>query len=370
MNLKNKIFYIAGLLLAIVIAIGGPASSAAANICLAVGCWVILDCLIAPLYVTNGRCFANAFGTLATATIVQEALDLIFTIRPILNNVSLGFTDKNGSPIAAFNQSVITRTLGLPVVQNAGAAATDRADVDVSVTLNQFKQLRYDFTVQEYSGTNRDLVREAAMPMATALANFMVDQIAALWTFANFPVRTGADAVANNATNTKTIKAAGWDYTHLVDVRSTLNKAGVPQFKRFYAGNSDVYGSMLTDLRIVGYLNNQNNQDAISKGKLPTVANFDLAEYPSIPTAGNLVAFAGTPDSTVYAARVPKDPREVIPGLPIPGNLGVVTEPRTGLSVMVVEYVDLGTLTVTTKLLWMYGTAVGNKNNGQLIVTQ
>lgn len=363
MNLKNKLFYFAGLMLALFIALQG-------HVFAALACWVILDCLIAPMVLTAGRCFVNAFGTLATATIVQEALDLVFTIRPLLNNISLGFTDKNGSPIAAFNQPVITRTLGLPVVQNAGAAATDRADVDVSVTLNQFKQLRYDFTAQEYSGTNRDLVREAAMPMATALANFMVDQVAALWTIGNFPVRTGADAVTNGSTISKTIKAAGWDYTHLVDVRGTLNKSGVPQFKRFYAGNSDVYGSMLTDLRIVGYINNQNNQAAITNGKLPNVANFDLAEYPNIPTTGNLVGFAGAPDSTVYASRVPKDPREVIPGLPIPGNIGIVTEPRTGLSVMVVEYVDLGTLTVTTKLLWMFGTAVGNKNNGQLIVTQ
>lgn len=363
MNLKNKLFYFAGLMLALFIGLQG-------HITAALACWIILDCVIAPMVLTRGRCFINTLGTLATATIVQEALDLVFTIRPILNNISTGFTDKDGSPIASFNQAVITRTLALPTVQNAGAAASNRADADVSVTLNQFKQLRYDFTAQEYSGTNRDLVREAAMPMATALANFMVDQIAALWTFGNFPIRTGADAVANNATNTKTVKAAGWDYTHLVDVRATLNKAGVPQYKRFYVGNSDVYGSMLTDLRIVGYINNQGNQDAIRTGKLPNVANFDLAEYPSVPTTGNLVGFAGAPDSTVYAARVPKDPREVIPGLPIPGNIGIVTEPRTGLSVMVVEYVDLGTLTVTTKLLWMYGTAVGNANNGQLIVTQ
>jgi hypothetical protein len=314
----------------------------------------------------------NTLGTLATATIVQEALALVFTIRPVLKQISMGFTDQNGSPIAAFNQAVITRTLGLPTVQNAGAAASARSDTDVSVTLNNFKQVRYDFTAQEYSGTNRDLVRESAMPMATAIANYIVDQVAALWTIGNFPVRTGADAVANASTITKTVKAAGWDYTHLTDVRGTLNKSGVPQFSRFYVGNSDVYGSMLTDLRIVGWLNNQDNQSAIKLGRLPEVAGFGLAEYPNLSgiAGGNLVGFAGSADSTVYAHRVPKDPREVIAGLPVPGNVGIVTEPKTGLSVMVVEYIDLSTLTVTTKLMWMNGVAVGNPNNGQLITSQ
>ena len=319
-----------------------------------------------------GRCSVNTLGTLATATIVQEALSLVFTKRPILNSISTGFTDRNGSPIGQYNQAVITRTLGIPAVGNAGDAAVGAADVDVSVTLNNFKQVRYDFTAIEYSSTNRDLIRERAEPMAVAIANYIVDQIAALWTPANFVARTGADAVANGATVTKTIKAAGWDYVHLQDVRKTLNKAGVPDaMPRFYVGNADVYGSLLTDLRIVGYLNNQANGEAIKTGKLPIVLGMGLAEYPNLPANGtNLVGFCGSPDSTVYAHRVPRDPRELIPGLPFPGNLGIVTEPRTGLSVMVVEYIDPNTLTVSTRLMWMNGVAKGNVNNGQLICTQ
>jgi hypothetical protein len=119
----------------------------------------------------------------------------------------------------------------------------------------------------------------------------------------------------------------------------------------------------------VAYLNNQANMEAVRTGILPDVAGFKLAEYPALPKVGNLVAFAGSPDSTVYAHRVPSDPRSIIPGLAVPGNIGIVTEPKSGMSVMVVEYVDLSTLNVTTKLLWMHGVAVGNPNNGQLIVT-
>lgn len=361
MNRKNKLFYFAGL-------------AAALMLVLVTGNWIagaiLFGALEACLVMRSAKLCVNTLGTLATATIVQEALGLVFTKRPVLNRVSMGFTDKNGSPIAAYGQAVITRTKGLPTVGNAGDAASATSDVDVSVTLNNFKQLRYDFTAVEYSSTNRDLIAERAEPMAVALGNYMVDQIAALWTFANFPVRAGADAVANGATATKTVKAAGWDYTHLVDVGITLDNAGVPDNNRFYVGNGAVYGSMLTDLRIVAALNNPDNAGAIKSGKLPNVNDFGISKYPALPTTGNMVAFAGTPDSTVYAQRVPRDPREVIPGLPMPGNVGIITEPRTGMSVMVVEYIDLSTLAITMKLLWMFGVAVGNANNGQLIVTQ
>jgi len=37
---------------------------------------------------------------------------------------------------------------------------------------------------------------------------------------------------------------------------------------------------------------------------------------------------------------------------------------------MVVEYVALPSLNITTMLLWMYGTAVGNANNLQLVCSQ
>lgn len=323
-------------------------------------------CLMLP----SAKLCVNSLGTLATATIVQEALALVFTKRPILNQISMGFTDKNGSPVAAYNQAVITRTLAIPTVQNFGGTISAKADVDVSVTLNNFKEVGYNFTPVEYSSTNRDLIRETAEPMAIALANAMVDAIAAKWTIANFPTRTQADAVANGATVSKTVKAAGWDYAHLVDVRTTLNKAGVPDFKRFYVGNSDVYGSMLNDGRIVYALNNPDNAGAIKSGKLPeVVAGLSLGEYAALPTTGNLVGFAGSPDSTVFAARVPRDPRELMPGLTIPGNMGIITEPRTGLSVLVLEYITMSDLSITTKLVWMYGTAVGNANNGQLITT-
>lgn len=327
-----------------------------------------LDCAMAT--VRGGFCFANSLGTLSSSLIVQEALALVFTERPILKNISLNLVDLDGNVAQVKKgQSVITRLKSIPSVGNFGDAASAAADTDVTVTLSNFKQIEYTFTAAEISSTNRNLIAERARPMAVAMANYFVDTISAIWTIGNFPARTGADAVANAATITKTIKGAGWDYTHLLQVGQTLDNAGVPSMSRFYVANSAVYASLLSDLRIVAALNNPDNAGAIKSGKLPEVNNFGIMKYPAIPTTGNMVAFAGTPDSTAFAVRPPVDPKTILPNAPSIMNSGYITDPATGLTVRVDEWIGTD-LSATVRISWLDGSAVGNANNGQLIVTQ
>lgn len=295
---------------------------------------------------------ANALGTLASALIIQRALALTFTKRPMLRYISLDL----GQDSVKWNQQVISRIKSVPAVADFGTGAADVTLTDVSVTINQFKEIHHAFTPQEYTATDRRLVDEIAEPMAVAFANHIVDAVAALWIAANF-------------TNSSTV-ASGWSYTNtLLVLRKALIGRGIPDGYRFVACNADVYGAFLADTTIVAALNNPSNGDAIRRGMLPQVAGFGLDEYPALPTTGNMVAFAGSSDSTVYAARVPKDPREVLPGASFPGNLSVVTDPTTGLSVMVNEWIDPATLKANCRLVWMYGVAKGNANNGQILKT-
>ena len=300
---------------------------------------------------------ANALGTLAGTLILQRALAMVFNKRPLLKNITLNLRDLDtGSSEAKFNQVISTRVKGVPTVNNFGTGAVDTADVDVNVTLDQFKEVQYDFTVQQYSATSRDLIDEHAEPMAIAIANHLVDAVATLWTAANF--------------TTNTVKAAGWDYNHLNSVRKVFSQRGVPENqRRFYAASADVYESMLNDTLIVAGLNNPNNADAIRDGFLPQVSGFGVSEYPDLPTTNNMVGFAGTPDSSVLVVRVPKNPNELMPGVNFPGNIGIVTEPTTGLSVMVTQYITPSTLTATNRMIFMYGKAVGRANNGQRITS-
>lgn len=328
--------------------------------------------------VRAGQLMANTLGTLAaTQILIMEALALIYTKRPLLRHISTGFTDKDtGSPFAVLNQAVVTRTIAIPSVVAFGAPTQNSTTTDVSVTLGSHDQTSAQFTPAQYTATNRDLIREQVAPLTIAIANQMVDDIAAIWTVGNFPARTGADAVANGATNTKTVLGAGWDYTHLVAVGGILDNAGVPDWMRFYAAGTGPWTSFQNDLRIVGYMWNQNNANAIVDGYLPNVNGFALSKYPGITSAaaGNVVGFAGTPDSTIYAARAMRDPREM-PGfaeVPFPGVMTTVTEGilKTGLTLNMEMYIDPATLYANFRLHWLHGQAVGNPNNGQLITSQ
>lgn len=298
---------------------------------------------------------ANSLGTLNSAIIIQRALELVFTKRPLLKNISLGFKNLDGSVSGAkLGQEVLARIKTIPTVGDFGDGPTAATTTDVPVTLDQEKEIHHEFTREEYNGTDRQLVDEAAEPMAVALANHMVDAIAALWVDANF---------SNNTT-----VASAWTYTNtLVVLRKALQSRGAPEDGRFFVANSDVYAALLTDPVVVAALNNPANGNAIQTGKLPMVAGLAIDEYPSLPSADNLIGFAGTPDSTVYAARAHKDPREILPNAPFPGNFGIVTEPKTGLSIAVTEWIDAATLNANVRLSWIYGVAKGNANNGQIL---
>lgn len=301
---------------------------------------------------------ANSLGTLTSSLIIQRALELVFTKRPVLNSISLGLQDLDGEVRATkLGQSVITRIKSIPTVSTfATATPNDITTTDVSVTLNTEKQVYAKFTRAETQGTARNLIDDAAEPIAVALSNAFIDAIAGLWLIGNF-------------TTTAITVASGWTYANtLLAMRNAFAVRGVPDANRFFAMLPSVYGALLADTTVVAALNNPSNGDAIRTGKLPQVASFGLDEYAALPTTANKVGFAGTPDSTVFALRPHQDPT-TISGIPFSGNFGIVTEPRTGLSVDVTEWIDQQTLDINIRIGWMYGIAVGNANNGQLLIT-
>lgn len=297
---------------------------------------------------------ANVNGTLAGALILQRALQLTPKKYPILKRVSLGLKDLDGSiSTARLNQPVITRLKAIPTVTNFPSASTDTADVDVSVTLDQFKQIQHTFTPAEYNATDRNLIDELAEPIAVAIGSHMVGALAARWIAANF-------------TNS-TIKASAWDYSTIRAIRKALSNRGVPK-NWFGVVNADVYDALLGDTTIVAAMNNPANGNAIANGELPSVSGIELMEYPDLPTTGNMVGFFGSADSTVLAMRAPRDPSELLPGASFPGVLDYVTDEESGLSIMVNQWIGTD-LSVNSRLCWIYGTAKGNGNNGQILKT-
>jgi hypothetical protein len=301
---------------------------------------------------------SNSLGTLAGSLILQRALEMTFTKRPLLRNISLGLKDLDTgvAEAAQLNQSVITRIKSSLAVNSFGTGAQNYTTTDVPVSLTLEKEVHVAFTRVEVNSTERNLIDEAAEPIAIAIANSFVDSVAALW-------------IASNFTNSSTV-ASGWSYANtLLVLRAAANGRGWSDFGRFFCHSTAVSTALLNDSLIVAESNNAQNANAIQRGELPVVSGFALAEYPAIPSTGNMVGFAGTPDSTILAVRPHRDPQTVIPGLNFPGNFGYITEPKSGLTLSVTQWIDASTLAVNSRISWLQGSAVGNANNGQILKT-
>lgn len=289
----------------------------------------------------------NTLGTLATGVVLPQALDLIFTKRPLLSRISLGVSAER----ARKDQVVYTRTIGIPSVEDFGHAASETADVDVPVTLDQHKQVKYTFTADEQNKSERQLVAEHAPAMAVAMANSMTDAIAALWTTTNFTSETVATSP---------------QYNTLVDLRAAIAARNGMMDGAFCAVNAATYAALLKDELIVAADKNARSQ-AINTGVISGVAGFDVFEYPACPSTNSLIGFAGLQNSCVLAMRPPANPEEITDAR-YPGILRYVTGPNTGVTVLATE--DIGTdLSVSIRIIWLYGVAKGAVVNGQRLVS-
>lgn len=304
---------------------------------------------------------ANALGTLATGVIVQRALELVYGQFPLLNEIT---TDMSPDEVA-FGQAVNTRKHVPATVEDFGNAATDRADVNIAVTMNQHKQVRHTFTVAEYSGAamSRNLVEESALPIAIAIGQYMTAAIAALWTNTNY----------GGSSNQETpLASANINYSGVTSIREVLNgpTRNVPLANRFGVVLAAGFKTLLNDSTLISQQVNPSAAQSIQTAKLSGVAGFNIYEYPALPTSGTSTSTKtgvwGTKDSTIYVGRVQKDPRAVLGGAPYPGNYGVITNFETGLSVLLNEWIDPATNAANVRVSWMYGVAVGNSNNLQI----
>jgi len=293
---------------------------------------------------------SNSLGTLGTALILQEALTLVFKRFPMLSMVTRNLSAES----VDFNQNVITRLKTVPTVTNFSADTTsDFTTTDVSVPLDKFKKIKVQFTATEMNSTNRNLIQEAAEPIAVAIGKNITDAVAALYTSGNY----------SNATTDATPT-----YETVNDLRAALAGRGI-YGDRFLLANVATYTALLNDPLCNRQYKN-GGADPTQTGELDTLLGFKyVREYADLPTTGNLTAFAGTPDSVCLASRAPRDPRMLAADAQFPGNWGVVTDPMTGLSVAYSESINPETWTVTSQVGFMYGVAVGNASAGQRLIS-
>jgi hypothetical protein len=293
---------------------------------------------------------SNTLGTLVNALVSQRTLELVTSLRPMLKGVVTDFSDE----VKSLGDTVKTRTIGLPTVQTFGGSVSETADTDVTVTLDQFKEVKFTYTAAELAGTARDLVKEHAEALAVGLGNSIVDAMCALITESAF----GSTAA------TQTIKAAAsCDFSTITGIAKAMNNIGVPPMGRFAWVDADVAEALANDELMVQYYDKGPVVNAYSHWT--NVKGFaDIWEYPqlsTILTAQSIIGFFAHRSALIVSARVPANPTTVGSGTYI-GKIGTVTDPISGLTVVTDEYTD-SAWQVSSRLVTLYGIDVGRGGN-------
>jgi hypothetical protein len=288
---------------------------------------------------------ANSIGTTNANVIAQRALEILVADYSFLKNSVTDFS----SEAAKYNASVYTHRISATTAQDYsqanGYVASATTQTDVQITLNKFKHVSYAVDDQERTSSNINLIERFAGAAAHALGLQMVGDLLALVTSSSF-------------TSALTQSSATFSYASVVSAGITLNNANVPQHDRYAVLAPSFYGRLLNDSTIVA--NAQISGEQARTAGIGSVAGFNINMYSAVPSNSiTLGGFFAQREALLIAARVP----EVPTGVPIPGDISVVTEPRTGLSVQVRENYDVvkGLLQRTYALI--YGVKAGETNS-------
>jgi hypothetical protein len=315
------------------------------------------------------RC-ANTLGTLNGELIAQRCLDLLRYELPVLSRIT---TDFSAEPVK-FNQEVATRLRAVPGVTVYdpvnGYSDSPVTDTDVFINVNQHKAVQIVYSANDLSSTTRLLFPEQEEGMHFAIALDIVNGLTALMTLANYPNPVaGALGYGNPQANSQTICPLDqFARPTVIGMKSALNLRGATGGVRTLLLQEPYHGQLETDTTIVGNLINPDAGSSIMAGTLPIIAGFKPMNAPYLPANGiNLQGFGFRADALAMALRLPNDYSKVFPGVTGGGVVKTVTNPDSGMSVMVAMFLDHKLAQVRLRVAWMWGCAVGDPAAGQIL---
>ena len=324
----------------------------------------------------------STFGTLSGLLLVlQHGLGFL---KNNLIGASDITTDFRNEP-ASYNQWVRSRYFTVPTVYDYTAptyvgtapSTTETAKsaagvVDVDVIINKNKRVWVPISSDILGGSVRNLFQEQKMPAMYAVAEQMNSDLIANVLSGNLNAG-GTTITFSTGAATLSISDAKDVQTWVPAVGLKADVAKMPSFGRFMFLHSAYKWAMDSD-------KNYAQLDAISKasraqnplaGELPPPFGFefhssqlmrDNADY----TAATTLGFCGVKESLILVGRVPQDYTNAIEAPP-GATIQILTEPETGLSIMVTQFVDNRLETANLRVAIMYGTGIGLKTAGFLI---
>ncbi|NJL18807.1 MAG: hypothetical protein HC901_00320 [Bdellovibrionaceae bacterium] len=299
---------------------------------------------------------SNTLGTLSGEIVAQQALELLTLEQPTLNMLA---TDFSGEAVK-INQEINTRIIGIPGTTayntSTGYATENTVTTDVPVTIDTHKSCQVSFNANELASTSRRLFDELAPAMAYAIGKDMIDAALALVTSGNY-------------TETATVEALiDFDRTTVITMGGALSDRGVPTLNRTLLLTGSYYDKLFSDDKISLLAANQ-RADLITGSRMIPLHDFNVMRAPTLPSTGNLTGFGFSKSAMVLAARVPGDYASALPGATGGGTTQVVTNPQTGLSVMLVQFVDHQLGAAFARMAYMFGVAKGQVKAGQRLIS-
>ena len=345
-------------------------------------------------------------GALAGDLILMRNLGYLRYKLPWLGKLT---TDLSGEP-AKFGQSILTRYITPPgvltwvpglgftsdasAISAAGVGTTQSGGTnqtsgtitksvptttDKSIVLNMFKATEIEFPVSLLSGTIRNLFAEQYGAQTYSLAEAI-----------NKDVLAGIFSATWSGVISQYVKALGsWNLSGMIGIKNAMSIAKIPDVGRFALLHSYYHDKLLEDSNllsakaILALINK--DQSSFESGEVPTLFGVKPLEsqLSSATAAGalttwtddtnlgttSIVGFAGNASSHMFVSRPPQDWTTTLSqlGIPTTASIRLVTEPDSGLTVMVFSYADNGKMSISQRVCVMWGQAQGDPRVGLLI---
>jgi len=312
-----------------------------------------------------------SLGILSGTLVAQRTLDLYKFQFPVLSAITTDFSEMP----AQFGQTTVTRIIVVPAVLSYNSAAdsygrpigyqivTPAQTVDAPINLNYHRAVDVVFDANTLAATTRNLFGEQAEANAYAIGLDVVNNL--------YAVITPAAFAANAPFSVPVINFGRPTFSR---AKRVFNLQGVPFTNRFALSSSYMQEQLEQDPTLVSLAVFQ-KPEIIEQAELPPINRFIPYEAPNLPATafpgvgnGVLAAFFAHRTALLMQARIPNDWSTVLGTNSGYGMVSVVTNPDTGLSVLLVQFSNPQSAHAEYRLALMYGVAVGN-NKGGLAVT-
>ena len=152
----------------------------------------------------------------------------------------------------------------------------------------------------------------------------------------------------------------------LGEIGAAFDANEVPQADRYAMVNAGYYYQLSLDGAFNTFFAATRSPEIINKGILPELQGFTPQKAPYFPAA-NGVGFAYHKSAAVLKARLPADFASALPGVALPGSVSTITDPNSGLSLLLVQRVSLGGMYSEWNPCVMIGASVGERRAGMVI---